>query len=124
PDRDIGEARRDRAGLDAHLLPGAIELLGDDRADPGEGALPHLRPATAHGDRAVGRDVHPLVQVDSGGVSASGDTAPRAADAPGAIGDDEAGGAAGDEEAAAGEAAAPGHHFASAARRIARRTRP
>ena len=47
-----------RRALDAHLLPGGIELLGHDGRQPGPHALARLEVLAEHGDGVVGRDAH------------------------------------------------------------------
>jgi hypothetical protein len=56
--------------LQADLVPVALQLLGDELGEAGEGALPHLRARDADDAGVVGTDGHPDVDLRGGGGGA------------------------------------------------------
>ena len=56
PEQVVVAARVGGRALDPDLRPVGVELLGDQRRQPGVGALPHLEVLHDHGDGVVGAD--------------------------------------------------------------------
>ena len=71
-DAVVGDAAIGARVLRAHLLPVAVEFLGDDHRHGGPDALTHLRLGDADGDRVVRVDDQPGVDLRAGFVDVPG----------------------------------------------------